>query len=63
MDKKHFPVKLLPAPANFAQPMAEDERVIMRDHAPYWTPYLDKGMVQVFGPVFGPKGVYGPGIV
>ena len=63
MDKKYFAVKLLPPRADFAQKMTEDERVIMRDHAAYWTLYMDKGIVQVFGPVFDPKGVYGLGIV
>ena len=63
MDKKYFAVKLLPPRADFAQTMTEDERVIMRDHAAYWTSYMDKGMVHVFGPVFDPKGIYGLGIV
>ena len=63
MNKKIFAVKLLPPRADFAQTMTEDERVIMQQHAAYLESDMDKGIVQVFGPVLDPTGAYGFGIV
>lgn len=63
MNKQFFAVKLLPPRPDFAQTMTDDERSVMQQHAGYWMSYMEKGMVQVFGPVFDPKGIYGFGIV
>jgi len=63
MDKKFFAVKLIPLRPDFATTMTDEEKALMGAHAMYWQQFMDQGMVQVFGPVFDPKGVYGFGIV
>lgn len=63
MNKKYFAVKLIAPRPDFAQTMTEDEKNIMQQHGGYWKSFMDKGMVQLFGPVFDPAGVYGFGVV
>ncbi|MFT3935877.1 MAG: YciI family protein [Chitinophagaceae bacterium] len=63
MDKKYFVLHLLPMRPDFAQTMTSDERAIMMQHVAYWTGFLNKGVVLVFGPVIDPAEVYGLGIV
>jgi uncharacterized protein YciI len=43
--------------------MTEEEGDIMKQHATYWKDGIDRGFVIAFGPVLGPKGIYGLGIV
>ncbi len=53
---------LRPCRPDFAQTMTDEERAIMYKHVGYWTEYMNKGVVLVFGPVMDPKAVYGIGI-
>lgn len=44
---------------SFHLDMTPDERAIMIKHVAYWTEKATAGIAIVFGPVMGPKGVYG----
>ena len=63
MEKKFYVLYLKPLRSDFAQTMTAEERNIMLQHVAYWTEYMNKGMVLVFGPVMDPKEIYGLGIV
>ena len=63
MNKKYFVLHLLPPRPDFAQTMTDEERDIMMQHLAYWTDYMHKGVVLVFGPVLDPKGIYGLGVI
>jgi hypothetical protein len=63
MDKKYYVLYLIPVRPDFAQTMSDEERKIMQQHIVYWSGYMDKGIMLIFGPVFDPKGAYGLGIV
>lgn len=63
MEKKFYALYLKPLRSDFAQTMTAEERNIMLQHVAYWTEYMNKGMVLVFGPVMDPKEIYGLGIV
>ncbi len=42
--------------------MSPEERVVMNEHAAYWTEKAERGIALVFGPVMDPKGVFGMGV-
>ena len=49
MNKIHYALYLNPPRPTFMQEMTNDERKIMQQHIVYWTDYMNKGMVLVFG--------------
>ena len=59
----HYFLKLNPRRPTFAQDMTDEERAIMQQHVAYWSVWMEKGHVVVFGPVLDPKGVYGMGVI
>ncbi len=61
--KSHFFLKLVPCRPTFAFDMTDDERAIMGQHLAYWTTFMDRGDVVVFGPVMDPAGPWGMGVV
>lgn len=61
--KNCYAVKLIPPRPDFIETMTDEEKLIMHEHGAYWKMYIDKGMVEVYGPVLDPKGVYGFGIL
>jgi len=63
MNKQHYFLKLVPVRPTFAQDMTDAERAIMQQHVAYWSEYLKKGMVIVFGPVLDPQGTFGMAVV
>jgi len=63
MNKKYFVLKLNPSRPDFAQTMTAEEKDIMQQHIAYWKPYLDQGVMLIFGPVMDPEAAYGLGIV
>ncbi|MFP9113739.1 YciI family protein [Flavobacterium sp. RHBU_3] len=63
MEKTFFAVKLIPPRPDFPMTMTDEEKAIMGAHAAYWKQHQDAGLVQVYGPVFDPKGPYGFGIL
>jgi len=58
-----FLCRLLPPRADFMQTMTADERAIMVEHVGYWTGKVQTGNALVFGPMAGPRGGYGIGII
>jgi len=58
-----FLCRLLPPRADFMQTMTADERAIMVEHVGYWTGKVQTGNAPVFGPMAGPRGGYGIGII
>ncbi len=63
MSKQHYALKLIPKRPTFPQDITPEEREIMNQHLTYWTDFMNKGHVIVFGPVMDPKGVYGFGVI
>jgi uncharacterized protein YciI len=59
MDKIHFFLKLNPPRQSFTNDMSDQEKKIMREHAVYWSKYVNEGIIIVLGPVYDPKGGYG----
>ena len=62
-QKQYYFVKLSPPRPSFTQDMTDVERNTMTQHAAYWTDFMQRGAVVVFGPVSDPKGAYGVGVV
>jgi hypothetical protein len=61
--KQQFLLKLIPPRPTFMLDMTPDEKVIMQQHVLYWTNLLNDGIAIVFGPILGPGGGYGVGVV
>jgi hypothetical protein len=55
----YFLCKLIPPRKTFIEDMTEEERALMGEHAVYWAPYVEGGLVIVMGPVADPAGGYG----
>jgi uncharacterized protein YciI len=51
MEKKYFLVKLIPPRPSFAFDANDEERKLMAEHAAHWRPYIEKGLIVIFGPV------------
>ena len=62
-EKQYYFLKLIGPRPTFPQDIADPERKIMKDHLDYWTGFMNKGTVIVFGPVFDPKGFFGAGVI
>lgn len=60
---KFFMARLLPPRPTFMVDMNADERAVMMAHANYWRELLAKGHAVAFGPVGGPTGGFGLGIL
>jgi uncharacterized protein YciI len=60
---KYYFSKLLPPRPDFAQTMTPVEMAQMQQHAAYWRTLMDRGFVAAFGPVAGPAGSFGIGIL
>jgi uncharacterized protein YndB with AHSA1/START domain/uncharacterized protein YciI len=58
-----YMLRLLPPRPTFMLDMTEDERAMMRDHVAYWARHLASGKAIVFGPVGGPAGGFGLGVL
>jgi uncharacterized protein len=48
---------------NFAFDMSDEEREVMGRHAAHWQPFVDSGVMVVFGPVLDGTGSWGLGVV
>jgi len=59
----YFVSRLLPPRPTFMVDMTADERAIMMAHSQYWRGKLADGIALAFGPVGGPHGGYGLGLV
>jgi uncharacterized protein YndB with AHSA1/START domain/uncharacterized protein YciI len=59
----YFFCRLLPPRPTFMADMNAAEAEIMRAHAGYWRGLLDQGTAVVFGPVGGPTGGWGLGVI
>ena len=60
---QYFVSKLLPPRPTFMLDMSKDERDVMIAHSNYWRGLLAEGKAVAFGPVGGPTGGYGMGIL
>ena len=60
---QYFVSKLLPPRPTFMLDMSKDERDVMIAHSNYWRGLLAEGKAVAFGPVGGPTGGYGLGIL
>ena len=60
---QYFVSKLLPPRPTFMLDMSKDERDVMIAHSNYWRGLLAQGKAVAFGPVGGPTGGYGMGIL
>jgi uncharacterized protein len=54
-----FLCKLIPPRKAFLADMSEEERALMGEHAAYWRPFVEGGLVIAMGPVADPAGGYG----
>ena len=55
----YFLCKLIPPRKTFIEDMTAEERALMGEHAAYWAPYVEGGLVVAMGPVADPAGGYG----
>ena len=55
----YFLCKLVPPRKTFIDDMTAEERALMGEHAAYWAPYVEGGLVIAMGPVADPAGGYG----
>ena len=62
-EQSHFVYRLIPPRPTFATDMNDSEAATMQEHVAYWSARMDEGRVLVFGPVNGPEGFWGIGIV
>jgi uncharacterized protein YndB with AHSA1/START domain len=60
---RYFMLRLLPPRPSFMMDMSADERAMMGEHAAYWSVHMNAGKAIVFGPVGGPNGGWGLGVV
>lgn len=58
-----FMVKLVPPRPTFNVDANDHERDLMRAHAIYWREHIACGLVVAFGPVLGPDGAFGVGLL
>ena len=59
----YFLCRLLPPRSDFMTTMTADERAMMQAHVGYWTGKVTTGNALLFGPVGGPTGGYGIGVI
>ena len=62
-ELRYFVCRLLPPRPTFMADMTAEEMAIMGQHAAYWRGLLEQGAAVVFGPVGGPQGGWGLGVV
>jgi uncharacterized protein YndB with AHSA1/START domain len=62
-EARYFMLRLLPPRPTFMMDMSADERAMMGEHVAYWTGHMNAGKAIVFGPVVGPNGGWGLGVV
>jgi uncharacterized protein YndB with AHSA1/START domain len=62
-EVERFVIKLVPPRESFMMDMSEAETRIMGEHVAYWSKLLEEGVAIVFGPVGGPQGGWGLGVV
>ncbi len=62
-EPTYFFVRLLPPRPTFMADMTADERALMMEHAQYWRTQADQGVALAFGPVAGPQGGWGLGLL
>ncbi|MBV9289870.1 MAG: hypothetical protein JO288_19000 [Hyphomicrobiales bacterium] len=55
----YFLCKLIPPRKTFIEDMTAEERALMGEHAAYWRPHVEGGLVIAMGPVVDPAGGYG----
>ena len=55
----YFLCKLIPPRKTFIEDMTAGERALMGEHAAYWAPYVEGGLVIAMGPVADQAGGYG----
>jgi hypothetical protein len=58
-----YVLRLIAPRPNFAQTLTDSEREIMGQHASYWSPYLERGDMVVFGPILTDDDSYGLAVV
>lgn len=58
-----FVVRLKGNRPRFAQTLTDAEREIMGRHAAHWGPYLERGEMVVFGPIWTDEDSYGLAVV
>ncbi len=63
MPKQHYYFKLTPPRATFATDITEEERALMAQHGAYCQQNFEAGKLLLFGPVAGPDGAFGVGIL
>ena len=61
--ERYFVFRLIPPRPTFHLDATEEEREIMHRHGAYWHGQLDAGKVLIFGPVVGPLGSWGLGVI
>jgi len=59
----YFLARLLGPRPTFMQDMTDSERQVMMAHGAYWRGQQEKGKMLIFGPVGGPQGGWGMGIL
>jgi uncharacterized protein YciI len=60
---KYFLLRLIGPRPTFPQDMTEAERTLMQQHGAYWSAFVEKGKVIVFGPVADPAGAWGMAVL
>ena len=63
MELHYFFIKLIPPRPDFQTTMDAEERNLMGEHLASWKKLLAENKVILFGPVLGPLGGYGAGII
>lgn len=61
--EKFYMARLLPPRPTFMLDMTQEEREVMMAHSLYWRKLLAEGNAVAFGPVGGPSGGFGLGII
>lgn len=62
-EERVYMLRLLPPRPTFMTDMDAGEQAMMRAHVAYWTGHMQAGKAIVFGPVIGPQGGWGLGVV
>ncbi|HXY25847.1 MAG TPA: YciI family protein [Candidatus Acidoferrum sp.] len=63
MNKQHYFFKLIPPRPTFPQDITAEERALMDEHSVYFQQHLEAGKLLLYGPVMGPDGAFGLGIL
>lgn len=63
MPKQHYYFKLIPPRPTFPQDMSAEEKALMEQHSAYFRENFESGKVLLYGPVLGPGGAFGLGIL